>query len=385
MSIRQNYNETNLQEDSIANGNRSFQRCAVSVMDTIHHPEIKFDELGNSQYPGIYKTLSQELNEGESGKSAIERYVREMKSFGKGKKYDCLLGVSGGVDSTYLALVAKRLGLRVLCVHFDNGWNSELAVHNINNIIDTCGFDLQTYVIDWPEFRDIQLSYFKAGVIDIEAVTDIAIFAALDKIAIETGAKYILDGRNVQTECIMPTSWFDPMKSAINLINIHEKFGTMKLAKYPLNKYSIRKKKPKRLNSIPLLHSLNYDKPKAKEEIASELGWRDYGGKHYESVFTRFYQGYILPEKFGVDKRKAHLSNLIFSGQLTKEKAMEQLKTPIYPQSQLEIDFPYVLKKLEFTEEELYDYIDAPRVEHGVYQYFRPFWWDLPLVGSLFN
>ena len=181
----------------------------------------------------------------------------------------------------------------------------------------------------------------------------------------------------------MPSSWFDPKKSAINLINIHEKFGEKKLINYPLNKYSIRKKKPKRLTSIPLLQSLDYDKTLAKKEIASELGWRDYGGKHYESVFTRFYQGYILPEKFGVDKRKAHLSNLIFSGQMSKDEAITELKSPIYSQEQLEIDFPFALKKLGFTEQEFYDYIDAPRVEHGAYHYFRPFWWDLPLIGKL--
>jgi len=382
MSIRRKYSEEALQNDAAANCGRPYQQCAASVMDTIHHPEIEFDESGSSQYPEIYDRLSKQLNEGEAGKAAIEGFVQEMKAFGKGKKYDCLLGVSGGVDSTYLALVAKRLGLRVLCVHFDNGWNSELAVQNINNIIDKCGFDLQTYVIDWPEFKDIQLAYFKAGVIDIEAVTDIAIFAALDKVALETGARYILDGRNVQTECIMPSSWFDPMKSAINLINIHEKFGEKKLINYPLNKYSIRKNKPKRLTSIPFLQSLDYDKTLAKREIASELGWRDYGGKHYESVFTRFYQGYILPEKFGVDKRKAHLSNLIFSGQMSKDEAIMELKSPIYSQEQLEIDFPFALKKLGFTEQEFYEYIDAPRVEHGTYHYFRPFWWDLPLVGK---
>ena len=257
-----------------------------------------------------------------------------------------------------------------------------MAVQNLNNIIDRCGFDLYTYVIDWPEFRDIQLSYFKAGVIDIEAVTDIAIFASLDNIAKETGARYILDGRNVQTECILPGSWFDDMKSPINLINIHDQFGTLPLKRYPVNKFSVRRKKPKRLQSIPLLQSIDYVKKQAKLEIQDELGWRDYGGKHYESVFTRFYQGYILPEKFGVDKRKAHLSNLIFSGQLTREAALEELKTPIYPAAQLELDFPFVLKKLGFSEQAFYDYIDAPRVEHKEYGMMRSIWKDIPFIGS---
>ncbi len=368
--------------DPKANAGRGFQRCAASVLDTIYHPEIQFDEAGVSQYPGIYNRLSQALNTGTTGEKAVEAYVREMKEYGKGKKYDCLLGVSGGVDSTYLALVAKRLGLRVLCVHFDNGWNSELAVQNINNIIERCGFDLYTYVIDWPEFRDIQLSYFKAGVIDIEAVTDIAIFASLDNIARETGARYILDGRNVQTECIMPASWFDNMKSGINLINIHDRFGKLPLKRYPVTKFSVRRKKSKLLQSIPLLQSIDYIKSQAKREIQEELGWRDYGGKHYESVFTRFYQGYILPEKFGVDKRKAHLSNLIFSGQMTREEALEALKSPIYPKEQLELDFPFVLKKLGFSEAQFYAYIDAPRAEHRDYGMTRSIWKDLPFVGK---
>jgi len=327
--------------------------------------------------------LAQVLNQGEQGVQAVDAYVEAMKLHGKEKKYDCLLGVSGGVDSTYLALLAKRLGLRVLCVHFDNGWNSELAVQNINNIIERCGFDLYTYVIDWPEFRDIQLSYFKAGVVDIEAITDMAIFATLDKIAIKFGLKYILDGRNVQTECILPSSWFDNRKSPVNLINIHDRFGTMPLKRFPLNKWSIRRRKSRFLHGIPLLQSVDYIKKQAKEEIKSELGWRDYGGKHYESVFTRFYQGYILPEKFGIDKRKAHLSNLIFSGQMTKDEALQELQQPIYPQAQLEEDFPFVLKKLGFDVPTFYDYIDKPRVEHETYGFRRHIWRDIQMFLKL--
>lgn len=244
---------------------------------------------------------------------------------------------------------------------------------------------MYTYVIDWPEFRDIQLAYFKAGVIDIEAVTDIAIFAALDKIAEKFDARYILDGRNVQTECILPVSWTDPMKSQINLLNIHEEFGSIPLSNYPVSKFSARRKKSKLLQSIPLLHFLNYDKKEAKLDIIDSLDWRDYGGKHYESVFTRFYQGYILPEKFGVDKRKAHLSNLIFSGQMTKFEAIEELENPIYARIQLELDFPFAIKKLGYSESEFYDYIDAPRTEHGHYGYSRSIARDFPVLKPFVN
>lgn len=375
------YNEDLLKQDMAINGGRAYQQCSLSVMDTIADPNISFDENGISNYYYEYFEAAKEHTlTGEKATLKIQEWVQALKAAGQGKSYDCMLGVSGGVDSTYLALCAKRLGLRVLCVHFDNGWNSELAVQNIENIVSKCGFDLFTYVINWPEFRDIQLAYFKAHVIDIEAVTDVAIFACLDKICHDYKLKYILDGRNVWTEETLPKAWIN--KDSGNLRNIHQRFGTIPLKSYPLQSRSQRlvQQLKKSYTSVPLLNYLVYDKTKAKQEIIQELGWRDYGGKHYESVFTRFYQGYILPEKFKVDKRKAHLSNLIFANQMTKAEALEELQKPIYPLEQLAEDKPFVLKKLGFSESEFEAYLAAPPIPHSHYGRSKPLTEDYPIL-----
>ena len=363
------YNQAVLEKNIDANYGRPYQQCTLSVMDTIADPHITFDEKGICNYYYNYKKVeSEHVLKAEKGDQKVNEWVKILKEHGIGKKYDCILGVSGGVDSTYLAYIAKNLGLRVLCVHFDNGWNSELAVQNIEHIISKCGFDLYTYVINWEEFKDIQLAYFKANVIDIEAVTDIAIFAALDKICSQYNIKYILDGRNVVTEEVLPKSWF--CKDHSNLLDIHKQHGTIPLKSYPLmniwREAYLRLFQP--FESIQLLNYLPYIKHKAKEIIISELDWRDYGGKHYESVFTRFYQGYILPKKFNVDKRKAHLSNLIFSGQITKEQAIEELKTPIYKEDIFREDKEFAIKKLGFTEKEFDAYIDTPPQSHSNYK-----------------
>jgi len=349
--------------------NNEYRQCSLSVMDNIADPDITFDEKGICNYYFEFlKAESNQVLKGELGKAKFDNIISQIKRDGKGKKYDCILGVSGGVDSTYLAYKAKQSGLRVLCVHFDNGWNSELAVKNIENIVQKCGFDLYTYVIDWNEFKDIQLAYFKANVVDIEAVTDIAIFSALDIICKDQNIKHIIDGRNVVTEVTLPPSWI--CKNSSNLRDIHQKFGTTPLKSYPLMS-PIRRRivaKTKPFQSWPILNYIPYLKNEAKKTIINELEWRDYGGKHYESVFTRFYQGYILPNKFKIDKRKAHLSNLIFSGQMTKEEAIKELETPIYPKELFNIDYEFVLKKLGFTDLEFQEYLKRPPVPHNQYE-----------------
>ncbi|MEP7278871.1 MAG: N-acetyl sugar amidotransferase [Bacteroidota bacterium] len=345
-----------------------YRQCSVSVMDNIADPDIRFDEKGICNYYYEYREAEKgQVLKGAAGEQKFKEITEKIKADGKGNKYDCILGVSGGVDSTFLAYIAKQAGLRVLCVHFDNGWNSELAVSNIQNIVSQCGFDLYTYVIDWNEFRDIQLAYFKANVVDIEAITDIAIFSALDIICKRQKIKHIIDGRNVVTEITLPPSWI--CKNTSNLKDIHSRFGRIPLKSYPLMS-PIRRRivaKTKPFASWPILNYISYYKKEAKAVIIRELGWRDYGGKHYESVFTRFYQGYILPEKFKIDKRKAHLSNLIFSGQLTREEALVELKQPIYPAEIFETDYEFVIKKLGFTKEEFNQYIQAPPVQHSNY------------------
>lgn len=346
-----------------------YRQCTLSVMDTIADPDISFDEKGICNYYYQYIDAEKRLvKKGADGEKEFDGIIAAIKKDGVNKKYDCILGVSGGVDSTYLAWLAKQAGLKVLCVHFDNGWNSELAVMNIENTISKLGFDLYTYVIDWEEFRDLQRAYFRANVIDIEAVTDIAIFSALDVLCRKFDIRHIIDGRNVVTEYVLPPSWI--CKNAANLRDIHAKFGSLPLKSYPLisplRRRIVAKTKP--FTNWPLLNCVNYIKHEAKQLIIEKLGWRDYGGKHYESVFTRFYQGYILPEKFKVDKRKAHLSNLIFSGQLTKQQALAELEQPAYPPELFRTDYDLVIKKLGFTEAEFDAYIKAPARPHSDFE-----------------
>jgi N-acetyl sugar amidotransferase len=304
----------------------------------------------------------------------LQEIVSKIKQEGKGKQYDCITGISGGVDSTYLSLQAKKLGLRPLIVHFDNGWNSELAVKNIENIISKLGFDLYTLVVDWHEFKDIQLSYIKASVVDIEAVTDHAINGTIYRLANKYGLKYILSGNNIVTEHVLPAYWVFNKADDNNIKDIHKRFGTVPLKTFPFFSFKERRyyTHAKGMETIPLLNYMPYNKNEVKETIIRELGWRDYGGKHYESIFTRFYQGYILPAKFKIDKRKAHLSNLIFSGQITKEQALEELRRPIYDHQQFIQDREFVLKKLELTEAQFDELMRRPRREHKEFKYIKP-------------
>jgi len=292
--------------------------------------------------------------------------VARIKADGRGKKYDCLIGISGGVDSTYVAYLVKQLGLRPLAVHLDNGWNSELAVKNVENIVTRLGYDLYTLVINWEEFKDIQLSYLKASVVDIEVVSDHAIFSTMYKLAKEKQISYIISGTNIVTEHIMPSSWLYQKMDFANLKDIHNRYGHVRLKTYPLlnfRKY-LYYSAVLRLNPVSILNYVPYNKKEIKGVISRELGWRDYGGKHYESVFTKFYQAYILPEKFKIDKRKAHLSTLICSGQITKEEALAELEQPIYPPSELKDDKEYVIKKLGLTEEEFDEIMSRPPRRH---------------------
>lgn len=373
------YVEADMRKDLEKNYGRSYQQCAVSVMDTIADPAIRFDEQGISNYYYEYQEAEKKhVFKGEAGETELKRIISAIKEAGKGKKYDCITGVSGGVDSTYLALMAKKFGLRPLIVHFDNGWNSELAVKNIENIIGKLGFDLYTLVVDWAEFKDIQLAYLKASVVDIEAITDHAILGTLYKLAAENGIKYILSGSNIVTEHVLPSNWIWNKGDAKNIKSIHARYGKVPLKSYPFfsSRDFLYYKKVKGIESISLLNFMPYNKNEVKKTIIDELEWRDYGGKHYESVFTRFYQGYILPVKFGIDKRKAHLSTLIFSGQMTKEEALEELKLPIYDPMQLQTDLDFVLKKFNLSMEEFEALMNLKRHEHRDFDYEKGNIWE---------
>jgi N-acetyl sugar amidotransferase len=332
-----------------------YRQCAITVMDNIADDDIRFDEKGICNYYYEYKEAEATgVFTGKEGEEKLEKIVEEVRSAGVGKQYDCLIGLSGGVDSTYVAWLVKSKGLRPLAVHLDNGWNSELAVKNIENIISKLGIDLYTLVINWQEFKDIQLSYLKASVVDIEVVSDHAIFATMYKLAKEKGIGYIFSGTNIVTEHIMPPSWLYKKMDFTNLKDIHSKFGSVKLKTYPTFDFKkhVYYSSVLKLVPISILNYVPYNKKEIKEFITRELNWRDYGGKHYESSFTKFYQAYILPEKFKIDKRKAHLSTLICAGQISKEEALEELKQPLYDPKELQADKEYVLKKFGLSKEE---------------------------------
>jgi N-acetyl sugar amidotransferase len=296
----------------------------------------------------------------------FNKAIAQIKEWGKGKPYDCILGLSGGLDSSYMALIAKEAGLRPLIVHFDNGWNTELAIKNIENIVNKTGFDLFTYVINWEEFKDLQISYFKASVIDIEVPTDQLIFASLYKIAYEKGVKYILSGNNIRTEAILPADWCFPKKlDHTNLYNIHKAYGKVDIKEFPRlgaferNAYHIAG-----LRQVAFFDKIDFNVEVVKRRLREEFNYVVYPCKHYESVFTRFYQGYILPRKFNVDKRKAHLSTLICAGQLTKQQALEELQHPPYPVKEQMEDKNYVLKKWGMSEDEFESIMKLPPVPH---------------------
>jgi N-acetyl sugar amidotransferase len=329
-------------------------------------PKIEFDRHGICNYCKTHEVKAALAPFSHSSASqALSAQIEQIKSRRRGE-YDSIVGLSGGVDSSFVAYEAVKLGLKPLAVHFDNGWNSELAVKNVEQTVKRLGLDLLTFVIDWEEFRDIQRSFFKAHVIDIEMVTDHAIFAAMYKIARQHNIRFILSGTNAQTESIMPRAWQHFKFDLLNLKSIHRQFGTLPIKRYPtlsiwgmaLNHYFGG------IKSVSILNYLPYRKFEAMQTLQSELGWQYYGGKHYESTFTKFYQAHILPKKFGVDKRRIHLSDLIMNGEIDRDRALQELDEPLYDPMQLEQDRAYVCKKLGFSETEFAAYLEAPQISH---------------------
>lgn len=347
----------------------SFKRCARCVMDS-RDPGISFDAHGNCNYCNEYfRREPLIVHHGEEGMRRLETIVEKIKAEGAGKEYDCILGVSGGVDSTYVAYWAHKLGLRPLAVHFDNGWNSELAVKNIENILKKLNIDLYTYVVDWEEFKDIQLSFLRASVPNAEIPSDHGFLAVLYKVAKEKGIKYFLTGSNFTTEGILPPGYGYLSVDLRHIIGIHKKFGKVPMKTFP--KLSLSKYFFYRffcgLTKVPILDYLDYNKAQAMSVIEKELDWRYYGGKHYESIYTRFFQSYILPKKFGIDKRKAHLASLICSGQASREEAVAELQTEPYPPELLKQDKEYVVKKIGVSEQEFDGIMAAPIKSHMEY------------------
>jgi N-acetyl sugar amidotransferase len=334
---------------------KDYKICTKTVMDTIGDPDISFDDNGVCNYFYEYsKKLKIRVPPLEEGKKKLETIVKKIKASGKGKKYDCIIGVSGGVDSTYTALLVKELGLRPLAVHLDNGWNSELAVKNIENILDKLDIDLYTEVLDWEMFKDLQLSFLKASTPDSEIPTDHAIVAVLYKLAARFKVRYIISGMNFRNEGLLPPSWGRGYLDWKYIRSVQKTFGTKNIKSLPhfnvsqFLYYNILRK----IRSISFINYLDFNKEEAMKVIEEKLDWKNYGGKHYESIYTRFFQAYILPRKFDIDKRKAHLTcQIVSSGKPTREEAIELLKKDIADPELMEKDKIYLIKKLGISNE----------------------------------
>lgn len=344
--------------------------CVRCVMDT-SAPELVFDDAGVCNECRRAEGLLALLPQTEAEANArLEATAAKVRAKAAKHEYDCVVGLSGGVDSSYVALLAGQLGLRTLAVHFDNGWNSEIAVSNIHELCESFGLDLITYVINWDEFRDLQRSFLLASVVDVELVTDHAIFAAMLQLARQHDIPFILSGMNLATEAIMPTAWAWWKQDHRNIKAIHDRFGSVPLETFPLCgpfRWAALRYTPLGPTYVELLNSVVYRRGSAEETLARESGWRSYGGKHHESVFTRFYQCVLLPEKFGIDKRRAHLSSLIMNGETTRADALAELERPPIDPIERDEELAYVCKKLGFDEEEFTSIMRAAPVPHDAY------------------
>ena len=318
--------------------------CEKTIMDT-SDIEISF-ENGISNYATKYNFYLKKYghNDGKN-QSRLDLIVEKIKNESKNKEYDCIIGISGGIDSSYLLHYAvKVLKLRVLPFHVDTGWNSEIAVSNISELVNKLNLNLHTLVLDWHEIKDLQRSFFMSGVPNLDIPQDHSFNAAIYREASKFNIRYILNGNNFVTESILPNSWGYDCTDLTHILDIHKKFGSVNLKTYP--KLSLFKKFVyypiiKRNITVEPLNYINYDKDDAVKLLMEKYNWKSYGGKHNESLFTKFFQSFYLVKKFGFDKRKAHLSSLIVANKITRDEAIKILKVPILSkvEEKNEIDF----------------------------------------------
>jgi N-acetyl sugar amidotransferase len=340
---------------------------------------ILFDESGRCNYCRNFerRLATYQPTDKEGKQRRLEKLVERIKRDGRGKSYDCIVGLSGGADSAFTLYSVKKAGLRPLAVHMDNGWDSELAANNIENLVRKLDVDLRTHVINWQEYRRLMQAFFTADVLDVELLYDNAMLAVNYQMAVKYKCKWILGGTNTTTEGMeMPANWnwFKFDKRNILALARRSKvaidsFPTIGTTEYVMCQYI------RRVRWVPFLDYLDYDKPRCTQILVDELGYRVYAYKHYESIFTRFYQGYILPRKFGIDKRKLHLSTLLMSGQLSREDALKTMEQIPYPsESALQEDVDYFVKKMGWTPQQLADYIARPEIPHAHYGTEKPLW-----------
>ena len=331
-----------------------YQICTRCIMDT-SDPKIYFDDNGVCNHCHRFDA-NEELygyREGSSDEK-LKRLVAQMKKDGQGKEYDCILGISGGVDSAYMAYLTKKLNLRVLAVHVDAGWNSDVAVKNIKKMCEKLKIDLHTVVIDWPTMKELQRAYMFSGLANLDVPQDHVFLAAMYNYASKCHVKYMLNGSNVATEGVSPVAWGYTATDYANIKSVYKKYGRGKsLKKYP--HFGVLKylKYQSEIVRVDLLNYVPYSKKEAMETLEREFGWEYYGGKHYESRFTKFFQGYFLPQRFGYDKKRSHLSSLVLGGEMTREEALEAMKDDSdYTEAQMMEDKEYILKKLDISDSE---------------------------------
>lgn len=324
----------------------------IEIVDGVCNHCRRYDDL-----------LASRVTPGETGRRELERIAATMKKSRSKHGYDCVIGVSGGVDSTYVASQVVKLGLKPLAVHVDNGWNSETAVANIEKTLNVLGIELHTEVLDLREFYDLQRSFLLASTPDGDIPTDHAIQATLWKVARSNGIKFIVSGMNFRTESISVPAWSYGHSDWKYIRSVHERHGTTKLERYPHFGFAelFYTTAIKRVRIVSILNYLDYDKSEALQVLQDELGWTPYGGKHYESVYTRFYQGYVLPRKFHIDKRRGHLSDLINSRQISRDEALVELESDDYDGQLRRRDEEFFLKKLRLTPDEFAAIMEMPR------------------------
>ena len=357
----------------------TYQICTNCVMDT-SDAMIKFDAAGQCDHCNTFYTHTKpNWHADERGWQMLLASVEKIKARGQGKDFDCIIGMSGGVDSSYLTYMAKEtLGLRPLVFHVDAGWNSDVAVNNIERLVDGLGLDLYTEVIDWDEMKDLQLAFFKSGVSHIDSPQDNAFFATMYKFAEQYDVKTILTGGNLSTECIRnPIEWMYYQSDSIQLRDIHARFGQRPLVNYPTTsilRHKIWLPYVKGIRVERPLNFMRYDKAEAIKLLKQRFGWQPYPQKHFESRFTRFYEGYWLPRKFGYDTRRVQFSSLIVTGQMTREDALAQLAQPALDGATVRQEFEYVATKLGITADELQGYLDAPNKSYRDYKSQQTFY-----------
>tara|TARA_Y100001970_G_C14170971_1_gene824143 strand:+ start:559 stop:1689 length:1131 start_codon:yes stop_codon:yes gene_type:complete len=331
-----------------------YKVCKNCIMDTTDQ-DIYFDKHGICNHCIDFEKLKgTEWFPNEEGEVKLKSILDKVKKYGKNKKYDSIIGLSGGIDSSYLALKVKEYGLRPLVLHVDGGWNSELAVSNIEKIINHCNYDLHTHVVNWKDMKNLQLSYLKSAIANQDVPQDHIFFSSLYHFSIKNKIKYIISGGNLATEAIFPKNWHGSAMDAINLKHIHKTFGNNKLRSYKtisFFQYYILYPILYGMRTIRPLNYLNYNKKEALIKLR-KIGYKDYPNKHGESIFTKFFQNYYLPVKFGYDKRKPHYSSMILSGQLSRNDAINLINKKLYSDNELKNDIEFIMKKLELSKEE---------------------------------